>query len=130
MKNLCRSLYQWRAAFGLSRMHRDHEPHNSAGLPQRLSAILPLPFLRGKGGGEGSLSDPQPGVPSGSCKILSLFLILILFRTGAEPAMPLPTFSRLPVKEITVFKDGHAFVAHEGELPCDSQGNVLMDYLP
>ena len=49
---------------------------------------------------------------------------------AAEKAVPLTTFARLPVKEITVFKDGHAFVAHEGDLPTDEQGNVLMDYLP
>jgi hypothetical protein len=36
----------------------------------------------------------------------------------------------LPIKELTVFKDGHAFVAHEGELPTDEHGNVLMDRLP
>ena len=48
----------------------------------------------------------------------------------AEKAVALTTFARLPVKEITVFKDGHAFVAHEGKLPTDEQGNVLMDYLP
>ena len=36
----------------------------------------------------------------------------------------------MPVKEVTVFKDGHAFVLHEGALPTDAAGNVLMDYLP
>ena len=36
---------------------------------------------------------------------------------------------RLPVKEVTVFKDGHAFVLQEGRLPTDG-GNVVMDYLP
>src|ERR1041385_3423163 len=36
----------------------------------------------------------------------------------------------LPVKEVTVFKDGHAFVLHEGTLPTDAAGNVLMDNLP
>jgi hypothetical protein len=49
---------------------------------------------------------------------------------GAEKAAPLSTFGKLPIKEITVFKDGHAFVAHEGEMPTDEQGNVAMDYLP
>jgi hypothetical protein len=49
---------------------------------------------------------------------------------AAEPAVPLSTFSTLPIKEITVFKDGHAFVAHEGDLPTDDQGNVVMDFLP
>src|SRR5690242_10649511 len=48
----------------------------------------------------------------------------------AESAVPLATFARLPIKEITVFKDGHAFVAHEGEMPTDERGNVVMDYLP
>jgi len=49
---------------------------------------------------------------------------------AAQKAAPLAAFGRLPIKEITVFKDGHAFVAHEGELPTDDQGNVVMDYLP
>jgi len=34
-----------------------------------------------------------------------------------------------PVKEVTVFKDGHAFVLHEGNLPTDN-GTVTLDYLP
>jgi hypothetical protein len=36
----------------------------------------------------------------------------------------------MPVREITVFKDGHVFVLHEGAMPTDQSGNVLMDYLP
>ena len=40
------------------------------------------------------------------------------------------TAAQLPVKEVTVFKDGHAFVLHEGRLPTDASGNVVMDYLP
>ena len=36
----------------------------------------------------------------------------------------------MPVKEVTVFKDGYAFVLHEGKMPTDAAGNVLMDYLP
>jgi hypothetical protein len=38
--------------------------------------------------------------------------------------------ARMPVKEITVFKDGHCFVLHEGRMPTDADGNVVMDYLP
>ena len=37
---------------------------------------------------------------------------------------------KLPVKEITVFKDGHAFVLHEGTVPTDANGTVVLDYLP
>jgi hypothetical protein len=50
--------------------------------------------------------------------------------SAVEQAAPLSTFGKLPIKEITVFKDGHAFVAHEGEMPTDEHGRVIMDYLP
>jgi hypothetical protein len=39
-------------------------------------------------------------------------------------------FANMPVKEITVFKDGHAFVLHEGKMPVGTDGNVTIDYLP
>lgn len=48
----------------------------------------------------------------------------------SEPAAPLSALTQMPVKEITVFKDGHAFVLHQGPMPTDGAGNVLMDYLP
>lgn len=38
--------------------------------------------------------------------------------------------SNMIVKEATVFKDGHSFILHEGEMPIDESGNVVMDYLP
>src|SRR5437773_9371603 len=47
-----------------------------------------------------------------------------------ERAAPLSALARMPVKEITIFKDGHAFLLHEGQLPTDAAGNVIMDYLP
>ena len=37
---------------------------------------------------------------------------------------------QLPVREVTVFKDGHAFVLHEGEMAVDEQDTVLLDQLP
>lgn len=49
---------------------------------------------------------------------------------ASEPAAPLSALAKLPVKEITVFKDGHTFVLHEGKMPTDAAGNVEMDYLP
>lgn len=49
---------------------------------------------------------------------------------AVEPAAPLSSLARLPVHEVTVFKDGHAFVLHQGPMPTDAAGNVLMDYLP
>ncbi|MCC6730219.1 MAG: hypothetical protein IT208_12850 [Chthonomonadales bacterium] len=48
----------------------------------------------------------------------------------AEPAEPLSALARMPVREVTVFKDGHALVVHEGALPITPRGEVRMDYLP
>ena len=54
---------------------------------------------------------------------------------AAEPAaslsaMNVAALDRLPVREITVFKDGHAFVLHEGRMATDDAGHVIMDHLP
>jgi hypothetical protein len=38
--------------------------------------------------------------------------------------------ARMPIKEVSIFKDGHAFVMHEGPMPTDASGNVVVDYLP
>lgn len=37
---------------------------------------------------------------------------------------------KIPIKEISVFKDGHVFVLHEGVVPTNDKGDVLVDYLP
>lgn len=57
-------------------------------------------------------------------------LLLGAVSLAAQAPAPLAALARMPVKEVTVFKDGHAFVLHEGSLPTDAAGNVLMDYLP
>ena len=62
--------------------------------------------------------------------VFALALVLMPVVLAAEKAAPLSTFGNLPIKEITVFKDGHAFVSHEGQMPTDVKGDVLMDYLP
>ena len=38
---------------------------------------------------------------------------------SAEPAAPLGALARMPVKEVTVFKDGHAYVVHQGTMPTE-----------
>jgi len=38
--------------------------------------------------------------------------------------------ANMPVREVTVFKDGHVFVLHEGKVPTDDNGDVVLDYLP
>jgi hypothetical protein len=45
---------------------------------------------------------------------------------SAAPGEPGP----LPVREVTVFKDGHAFVLREGDLRPDADGRVVLDRLP
>jgi len=44
--------------------------------------------------------------------------------------LPDEFLARMPVKEVTVFKDGHAFVRHEGAMAVNAQGRVVLDYLP
>jgi len=48
---------------------------------------------------------------------------------SAEPTA-LTALAKLPVTEITVFKDGHAYVLHQGVQPVDEQGDVKLDALP
>lgn len=67
----------------------------------------------------------------------SRWLLALVLTIGAaaaaragQDAPPLSALGRMPVKEVTVFKDGHAFVLHQGTLPTDAAGSVLMDYLP
>jgi hypothetical protein len=50
---------------------------------------------------------------------------------AATPALAaVSTLADLPIKEVTVFKDGHAFVLHEGKVAVDAAGGVTLDYLP
>lgn len=64
------------------------------------------------------------------CCLLVLATLLTASLICAEPAAPLSALAKMPVKEVTVFKDGHVLVLHEGAMPTDEAGNVLMDYLP
>jgi hypothetical protein len=47
-----------------------------------------------------------------------------------DEAVPQLLLKMMPVKEVSVFKDGHAFVSHEGTMPVDARGNVQLDHLP
>ena len=40
------------------------------------------------------------------------------------------SLTHMPVKEITVFKDGHALLVHEGEMPLTANGSVMLEDLP
>lgn len=58
----------------------------------------------------------------------SLFVISSVAR--AQKPNDGRVFGSLPVKEITVFKDGYAFVLHEGTLPTNADGDVVLNALP
>ena len=49
--------------------------------------------------------------------------------SGAQAAAPAER-ANLPVREVTVFKDGHAFVLHAGQAATDANGDVQLDRLP
>jgi hypothetical protein len=47
-----------------------------------------------------------------------------------EPAKPPLPATKLPVREVTVFKDGHAYVVRDIALPADANGRIVLDELP
>ncbi|MHC4624715.1 MAG: hypothetical protein ACYS4W_12525, partial [Planctomycetota bacterium] len=40
------------------------------------------------------------------------------------------SLANMPVKEVTVFKDGHVLMLHEGMVATNAEGSVVLDYLP
>jgi len=66
-------------------------------------------------------------------RLAAAFVLMTALSLTAQeapaPAAPPPP-PTLPIREITVFKDGHAMLLHEGELPVDPAGNVVMEGLP
>jgi len=61
--------------------------------------------------------------------LLAALLGIAASAFAAAPAEPRGA-ADLPIKEVTVFKDGHAFVLHEGKAATDAAGRVVLDYLP
>ena len=59
-----------------------------------------------------------------------IILTTLMFAAPTAAAVGEKALSSMPVREITVFKDGHAFVLHEGDVATDEAGNVHLDYLP
>jgi hypothetical protein len=56
--------------------------------------------------------------------------VAVLWSAGTASAAEPTRALTLPIKEVTVFKDGHAFVLHEGKAATDARGDVVLDYLP
>src|SRR6478735_6496375 len=80
----------------------------------------------------GARRSPMTKIRVSSCACVAAFLLAGFFSNPlrGEPPTPLTALARMPVKEITVFKDGHAFLLHSGKMPVDAAGNVLLDALP
>ena len=74
------------------------------------------------------VNQNQKSLP-GFVVLAGIFLVFSIL-TDVKANVSDKTLSSMPVKEITVFKDGHAFILHEGEMPTDTDGNVVIDYLP
>lgn len=67
--------------------------------------------------------------------MLRLLLVGLMVTTSmgfaqSEPAAALDALAKMPIKEVTVFKDGHAHVIHQSAMPVDTAGNVVLDLLP
>ena len=75
-----------------------------------------------------SVSKNQKWLPG----FVFLLGICVMFFIQADAAANVSggAIASMPVKEITIFKDGHAFVLHEGKMPAGTDGNVTIDYLP
>jgi len=59
-----------------------------------------------------------------------LVLLFTILANAAEGAAPPPTGSTIPVREVSVFKDGHAFVVHRGPVDVDRDGRAVLRNLP
>lgn len=57
----------------------------------------------------------------------TLFLPVLLAGSLAAQAVPAP---KLPVRELTAFKDGHAYVRRAAEVPLPADGRIVLDELP
>jgi len=75
-----------------------------------------------------SVSKNQKWLP-GFVFLLGICLMFFIQRDAAANNSQV-ALTNMPVKEITIFKDGHTFVLHEGKMPVGADGNVTIDYLP
>ena len=58
-------------------------------------------------------------------------LLAGVLATGTIAAQAQPeVLGGLPIREATVFKDGHSLVIHEGEMQTNADGDVTLRYLP
>ncbi|MCA9321328.1 MAG: hypothetical protein KDB53_11365 [Planctomycetes bacterium] len=64
-----------------------------------------------------------------------LFAVLLMFASlvtlrAQDASTELATLKSIPAREVMIFKDGHAFVVHEGEVTLDARGCAVLGELP
>ena len=62
--------------------------------------------------------------------LLALWMLCVWLTPARAQAEPPGSLAQMPIKEVTVFKDGHAFVVHQGRVPVDAKGHAVLDRLP
>jgi len=88
---------------------------NSRTVTQRIGSVLSLAV---------SMTAPAVSVIAPAVSLIAPAVSVI-----AQDA-PKANATALPVKELTAFKDGHAYVLREAPLPKDANGKVMLDKLP
>jgi hypothetical protein len=61
---------------------------------------------------------------------LPLIACTLIVLTAADTIAAAAAASGIPIQEVTIFKDGHAFVLHEGATATNQQGEVVLEQLP
>lgn len=61
--------------------------------------------------------------------VLALVPVLLSVLARAQAPSPIAA-TKLPVREVTVFKDGHAYVVRDAALPAGGNGEIVLDELP
>jgi len=64
-----------------------------------------------------------------SMALVVLFVALVALGAGGVAAPTTAKIEDIPVREVTIFKDGHAFVTHEGQLEI-KEGAVILEHVP
>lgn len=72
----------------------------------------------------------RPMSSTASLILTSAAIVAVPAGADYQSPAPLSALETMPVKEVTIFKDGHALVLQRGELATDAAGNVLLDELP
>lgn len=63
-------------------------------------------------------------------RFITLISCILLAAGGAGAGEEEKVYSKLPIREVTVFKDGHAYVLHEGQVQTSEKGRAVLDTLP